>query len=485
MWKRLRLCLALLCFVGFVLLFCDLSEHAFLASTLAWLAKIQLIPAILSGSMVLVLALVAVTLIFGRIYCSVVCPLGLLQDLLLSLRKQRSFRYLNPRSWLRLSVLAIFLVAMFVGLPFFLTLLEPYSAFGRIAADIGQPLAILINNAFDWLLRSSQNYAIRPHPLFSHGYLGLTVAMATLLILGYLTYAQGRVWCTHICPVGTMLGLLSRFALFRPRIDAELCRHCGQCENLCKANCIDAKASTVDVSRCVACLNCQNSCAFGALRFTVHMAQTPHEDRRRMLGRVAMGTLGLLAVPRSALAASSKRTEAEILSQGYKPRRRSDQPLLPAGARSLRHFAAHCTGCQACVAACPSQVLCSFDAGAGFLQASLSFAHGFCRPECTVCSQVCPTSAIQTISVEEKSSIQIGHAEIDTRLCVVKTDQITCTACQRNCPTGAIALVGQGELKEPAVNREKCIGCGACEYHCPARPVSAITVQGHSEHRQI
>ena len=168
-------------------------------------------------------------------------------------------------------------------------------------------------------------------------------------------------------------------------------------------------------------------CAFAPAERKLHAG-------RSAMGKVAIGALGLLAAPASALSASGKRTEAEILSQGYKPRRRTEQPLLPAGAQSLRHFAASCTGCQACVAACPSQVLASFDHGAGLLQPSLSFHHGFCRTSCTVCGQVCPAGAIQQITPEEKSAIQIGHAEIDRSLCVVKTDQVACTACQRNCP---------------------------------------------------
>ena len=485
MWKALRLCLALFFLFGFVIFFCDLSEQRVLATHFSWLAKIQLLPALLAGSLLCVLVVLAATLLCGRIYCSVVCPLGLLQDVLLSLRKQGRFHYLAPLSWLRFGILAIFLAALLLGLSWLVALLDPYSAFGRIAADIGQPLAILINNAADWLLQGGRSYAVSPQRLFSHGAIGLAAALGTLLLLGYLTLSHGRIWCTHICPVGTVLGLLSRFAPLRPRIHADLCSRCGKCESVCKAGCIDAKASTIDASRCVGCLNCQSVCAFGALRFRPRRAEAARGDRRSAMGKVAIGALGLLAAPASALSASGKRTEAEILSQGYKPRRRTDQPLLPAGAQSLRHFAASCTGCQACVAACPSQVLASFDHGAGLLQPSLSFHHGFCRTTCTVCGQVCPAGAIQQITPEEKSAIQIGHAEIDRSLCVVKTDQVACTACQRNCPTGAISLVGEAKLKEPAVNREKCIGCGACEHYCPSRPVSAITVLGHAEHRKV
>ena len=131
----------------------------------------------------------------------------------------------------------------------------------------------------------------------------------------------------------------------------------------------------------------------------------------------------------------------------------------------------------------------------------MSYERGFCRPECTRCSEVCPAGAIQPIDEIEKSSIQIGHAVWVKKNCIVLTDEVECGNCARHCPAGAIQLVplnpapeapAEGEEPKeedkrriPVVNVERCIGCGSCEYVCPARPFSAIYVEGHEVHRMI
>ncbi|MDR0881480.1 MAG: 4Fe-4S dicluster domain-containing protein, partial [Candidatus Adiutrix sp.] len=126
------------------------------------------------------------------------------------------------------------------------------------------------------------------------------------------------------------------------------------------------------------------------------------------------------------------------------------------------------------------------DTGSGLLQPSLSFERGYCRVNCVECSLVCPTGAIRAVTIPEKSAIQVGRGVLDWERCIVQTDKVECTACSRNCPTGAITLVGAGgELKRPVVDREQCLGCGACEYYCPARPLAAIKVQGNWQHRRI
>lgn len=151
----------------------------------------------------------------------------------------------------------------------------------------------------------------------------------------------------------------------------------------------------------------------------------------------------------------------------------------------LDAFEARCTGCQLCVSACPNQVLRSFDNGLGMLQPSLSFERGYCRVNCVSCSTVCPAGAIRPVSVAEKSAIQIGRAIINPELCIVTKDNVQCTACARNCPPGIIKLVGEGPVKKPAVDAERCTGCGACEYVCPTRPLAAIRVDGNLQHRRI
>lgn len=167
------------------------------------------------------------------------------------------------------------------------------------------------------------------------------------------------------------------------------------------------------------------------------------------------------------------------------PTQRSTR-LVPPGSLSIRNFEKHCTGCQLCVSVCPNQIL--RPSGGIFVQPEMTFERGYCRPECTQCSEVCPTGAIRTITSVEKSSIQIGHAEWKRHLCIVTTDKVSCTTCARHCPTGAILLAPQdpndpSSLKIPVIDTIRCIGCGACEHLCPSRPYSAIFVQGHERHQ--
>jgi len=124
------------------------------------------------------------------------------------------------------------------------------------------------------------------------------------------------------------------------------------------------------------------------------------------------------------------------------------------------------------------------------MQPEMSYEKGACRPECTRCSQLCPSGAIKPITREEKSSLQIGHAVWISKNCIVNTDKVSCGNCARHCPNGAIQMIKRDANKPdspliPVVNTERCIGCGTCEYVCPARPFSAIYVEGHEVHRKI
>lgn len=164
-------------------------------------------------------------------------------------------------------------------------------------------------------------------------------------------------------------------------------------------------------------------------------------------------------------------------------------PITPPGSISAKNMARRCTGCQLCVSECPDDVLRPSTGLLTVMQPVMSFERGYCRPECNRCSSVCPSGAIKPIGMEEKSSIQIGHAVWIKKNCIPVTDGVECGNCERHCPTGAIMMVQLDENDEespmvPTVNESKCIGCGACEHLCPARPFSAIYVEGHEVHRK-
>lgn len=491
MLRKIRIIAAALCFTLITLLFLDFTGtiHAWFG----WLAKVQFLPAILALNVGVIVFLVVLTLLFGRVYCSVICPLGVMQDIIswfAGRRKKNRFNYSSAKNWLRYAVLAIFIVTLAAGFGAVALLVAPYSAFGRIAQNLFAPLWKWGNNLLAYIAERVDSYAFYSTDVVVGSWATFAVAVVTLIVLAILAWRNGRTYCNTICPVGTVLGALSRFSLLKPVIDTDKCINCGLCARKCKASCIDAKNHSIDYSRCVVCMDCLESCNKGAIKYTLRKgsaapaAAAPADKSRR---NFLVGA-GLLAT--SAAKAQEMKLDGGYATIIAKQSPFKNRALTPPGSLSARNMAAHCTGCQLCVAVCPTQVLRPSADLTTFMQPEMSYEKGYCRPECNKCSQVCPTGAIKPISVEEKSSIQLGHAEWVRDNCVVITDDVECGNCQRHCPTGAITMIlsdyrDTKSRKIPSVNKHLCIGCGACENLCPARPFSAIRVKGYINHRTI
>ncbi len=496
MLRKLRIVLAVLCFAAVTLLFLDFTGT--LHAWLGWTARIQFLPALLALNLGVVLLLVALTLLFGRLYCSVICPLGVMQDIVAwfgSRGKRRKFRYAySPaKNGLRYGVLALFVLALVAGVGSLVALLAPYSAYGRIATNLFAPIYRWGNNLLAWFAERVDSYAFYSTDVWMRSLPTFLIALATFVVLAVLAWRNGRTYCNTICPVGTVLGFLARYSLFRPVIDTEKCNGCTLCSHRCKAACIDAKHHTIDYSRCVACMDCLDACAQGAISYrrrkkqpVVDVVAGPVVDvsRRHFLTGAA------LLVGAAAAKAQEKKVDGglAVLLDKKVPHRTT--PIVPPGAQGLWHVARHCTGCQLCVAACPNGVLRPSTRLEALMQPESSYERGYCRPECTKCSEVCPAGAIHRITPEEKSAVQIGHAVWVKENCIPLTDGVSCGNCARHCPTGAIQMVSSDAAnpdapKIPVVNEERCIGCGACENLCPARPFSAIYVEGHRVHRTI
>ena len=497
MLRNIRIVAAALFFTFITLLFLDITGA--IHGWFGWMARIQFLPAVLALNVAVIVGLVVLTLLFGRVYCSVICPLGVLQDIIswLSGRrkgKKNRFSFKKENKWLRYGVLVVFVVMMILGLDYIAILIAPYSAFGSMASALFAPVYGWINNLIASICEHFGSYAFYPTEVWLKSLPVLITAIVTFLIVAVLAWTGGRSWCNNICPVGTVLGLLSRFSLFRPVIDTSKCINCGVCGKRCKASCIDTKNHAIDYSRCVVCFDCLENCHSGAIKYKFAYGkempdQVRHEGNDGLHGsRRAVITGMALVAGAATVEAKKKQLNAGVAAlEGKKAPDRQVAPV-PAGSISRDHFYSHCTACQLCVSQCPNDVLRPSARLATLMQPEMSFEKGFCRIDCTRCSQLCPTGAIRKVdSVADKSAIQIGHAVVIPENCVVNRDGVHCGNCARHCPVGAITMVPKEEgsrLSIPAVDPEKCIGCGACEFHCPARPVSAIYVEGHEVHKE-
>lgn len=495
MLKKIRIALATVFFIGVTLLFLDFSGT--LRAYLGWMAKVQFLPALLALNVGIIIALVIITLIFGRIYCSIICPLGILQDLIWTphhKRHKNSSSYSPAISWLRYLMLAVMVGVFIAGMGAIVALLEPYSCYGRMVQNLFQPIYILGNNLLAAIAERLDSYAFYNRDIWIRSLPTFIIAVITLIIIFILARKNGRTYCNTICPVGTVLSFLARFSWLKIHFDEDKCRQCSKCTKNCKASCIDFKTLHVDYSRCVVCGDCLEECSFDALHYghqksphkTVAVKKEESEEHIDMAKRNFLVS-AVLATSVSALAQKAKQVEGGLAEIENKIAPERTTKITPPGSKSLRHFYQHCTACQLCVAECPNDVLRPSTDLQHFMQPMMSYERGYCRPECTRCSTVCPTSAILKIDKATKSSTQIGHAVWIKNNCVVLRDGVECGNCERHCPTGAITMVPyqtkDGEVKVPAVDESRCIGCGACENLCPARPFSAIYVEGHEVHK--
>mgnify|MGYP000011196443 FL=1 len=499
MLRTIRIIIATVLFALITMLFLDFTGT--LHTWFGWLAKIQFLPAALALNIGVILFLITLTLVCGRIYCSVICPLGVYQDIvswISSKRKKNRFRYSSALSWLRYSILIIFILAIIGGINSFVVLLAPYSAYGRIVSNLFAPVYQWINNGLAYLAERTDSYAFYETDVWMKSLPTLVIAAVTLIVLILLAARGGRTYCNTVCPIGTVLGFLSKYSLLKPVIDTTKCNGCGLCARNCKASCINAKTHEIDYSRCVACMDCINKCRQGAITYTHRKTNVSiqtsmkeevsstsiNETRRAFLSATAIFATA------TAMKAQEKKVDGglAVIEEKKKPARAV--AITPPGSLSARNFTSHCTACQLCVSICPNQVLRPSSDLTKLMQPEISYERGYCRPECTKCSEVCPAGAILPITQADKSAIQIGHAVWIKENCICMTDDVDCGNCARHCPVSAIQMVSSDPKNDearkiPVINTERCIGCGACENLCPSRPFSAIYVEGHGRHRMV
>lgn len=360
------------------------------------------------------------------------------------------------------------------------------------------------NNVLALIAERFDSYTFYSTEVRMKSFITFGVAAISMIAVGILAWRNGRTYCNTICLVGTALGFLSRFSIFRLTFVEDKCTKCKACERGCKASCIDVKSQNIDRSRCVTCFNCIENCKFGAMKYApvkigskkeipqpvaVQDTANAETDKKDFTRRNLLSVLGLMAVT-GTIKAQQLHVDGGLAEIQDKKRPKKLTPLVPPGAMSAQNMKDHCTACQLCVSACPNNILVPSRKLATFMQPEMTFEDGYCRPECTECSQVCPAGAIKPITTADKSAIAIGQAVWIKENCVVNRDDVQCNNCQQHCPTGAITLIDRNpgytdSLKIPVIDKELCIGCGACENLCPARPFSAIYVEGNVRHHAV
>ncbi|MGD0037695.1 MAG: 4Fe-4S dicluster domain-containing protein [Bacteroidota bacterium] len=491
--KKVRVVVAIVFLLSVSFLFLDFGNifpsglHTFLVSTQLAPSLIRTLILFSSASIGLFFVLL-LTFLFGRVYCSTICPLGILQDITIRISKRlnrrRRFQFKKPFYTIHYIIFIFTVVLAFFGSMILLNLFEPFSNYGRILANLVGPSFILANNTLGDILGLFGIFFLFQIPLLHVNIISVIASLFFLSLILYLSYYHGRLFCNLLCPAGALLGIISRFSIFRIVIDENNCKECGLCERVCKANCINSDSKEIDFAACVGCFNCIDACPTVGMSYEGRWKKSSNilpivdEGRRKVLKTYILPALGLL------LPEINKDSSVGINQMRFDESHR--YPISPPGSISVDHFSSRCTACHLCISSCPTQVLFpSFlDYGiAGIFQPKMNYTASYCNFDCVICGQVCPTGAILPLDINIKKQVQIGKAYFAKDDCIVVTKKRDCGACSEHCPTKAVKMVPyEQRLVVPEVDDKICIGCGACEHACPTQPRKAIYVNSNPVH---
>ena len=467
-----------------------------LAAAASMLASRSFIP-----EMALSLIVVGLTILLGRVFCGWICPMGTTLDL----SDRVFFRKRHHREgWRMLSLKYYVLAGLAVTAVFtmqFVYLLDPLSLIHR-AVVIGfvAPVQMTVKwfadhlyvwsgssfgplaSASMWLgdRMAASAFVSSQQTHFRQAFLVLGVFVAIVALNG----VSRRFWCRNLCPLGALLGLLSRVPLLK-RVVGSGCNDCSRCAHDCKMAAIPENPRLTRLTECIECMDCVEVCPRDAVSFRLRPKPEFHREtsldlrRRRVLQGMGIG-LGLVTV---AAVDPGRKTPAVA---GSSIKLSSEYLIRPPNSCPESKFVARCTRCGLCMKACPTNGLqpALLDAGIeGIWTPVLVPRIGPCTEQCNACGQVCPTDAIQPFEVEAKKEIFIGTAVILRDQCIAWNAGKQRIVCDEYCSYKAIEWKEEGGARVPTVNEEKCVGCGLCEAACPIQPKAAIRVYSFGDRR--
>jgi polyferredoxin len=443
-----------------------LNGIASMLASRSWIAPMAL------GAITLVLAVA-----LGRAWCGWVCPMGTVLDWTPS-RRRRENPAVSPR-WSQTKYFLLFAIIIGAVLgSLTLMVLDPITLlFRTLASAILPGLNWAIGGAESWFygfgtLRPAVAWvdgALRGWLLNSQPfYLPNLALLAFFAVVLGLNAVRSRFWCRYLCPLGGLLGLITKISFIRHRVDGEKCISCRQCAKLCPTGAINPENNfSADTAECTVCLNCLEGCPTGAISFVKERrAAQPLDTTRRWL----LYSLGaaVVAVFLRFLPTTTTRVKSSVRPPGSSEASLYDQ----------------CIRCGECAKVCPTGVIQPSPTGsqAKLWTPALKTRLGYCDYSCNSCGIICPTGAIASLTLEEKRNTVIGVARIDQTRCITWAEHRDCIVCEEMCPVPEKAIRlesgghGQGGVRHPQVIDELCIGCGICEYQCPVAGESAIRV---------
>lgn len=410
-----------------------------------------------------VILIAVVTLLFGRIYCSILCPLGILQDGIAWLThwkkwKWSRYRFLDTRP-VKYGVFLSVLILGAAGVMLPLIALLPSSNFFTIVSNV---FLRIFSTAAPETGASAGQFSVNP-PAAAFAF-----SLGVFLVVAAMAAWRGRLYCNTLCPVGAVLSLLGRKPLYRITLSQDMCVSCGMCEAVCKGGAINAKAKSVLTENCVMCFNCIGACKRGGVTL----------EKRPKMASFSLSRRHFIGAAGGVVAGAGAYMLVRKLENAMPRPSSSTYPAMPPGAGSAERFHSKCVGCGICIRECEGKVLVPAVGQyglAGFMQPVVDYSRGSCVYTCNHCSNVCPANALLPLSLGKKQRTRIGMASVKADSCV------GCGICAEKCPANAVEIVSGADGRKAVVSLDRCIGCGVCQNVCPLPDGPAITVSGVSE----